>query len=117
MSEALRQGYHDVQAGPEPGTWSVRWTVPATLAVLDGHFPGDPILPAFAIMAVSHAAVEVVTGRPVQGSLRARQCKFKAPVRPHETYCLRITTDAAATWSVAWHGPSDVVAELQLSAT
>jgi 3-hydroxymyristoyl/3-hydroxydecanoyl-(acyl carrier protein) dehydratase len=63
--------------------------VPAALTVLEGHFPGSPILPAFAELA------EVVTRihrawpdlGPWQG---APTVKFQAPIRPGFVLELRL---------------------------
>jgi 3-hydroxymyristoyl/3-hydroxydecanoyl-(acyl carrier protein) dehydratase len=56
---------------------------------LDGHFPGNPILPGVAILAEVLAAIEH-QGRTVAGCT-VKVAKFHSPARPGDT--LRIALD------------------------
>ncbi len=49
--------------------WTCRMAVPADHALFEGHFPGRPILPGIAHVALATAALAAAIGRPV--SVRA----------------------------------------------
>jgi 3-hydroxymyristoyl/3-hydroxydecanoyl-(acyl carrier protein) dehydratase len=98
------------------GPWSALWHVPTDLAYFDGHFPGQPLLPAVIVMEVSLAFLRSL--RPGLAVDKARQCKFKAPVRPGDVFRLEASTSDGATWHVAWSpasgDPAEPVVELTL---
>ena len=56
---------------------------------LDGHFPGDPMMPGVAILAEVLAAIER-QGRTVEGCT-VKVAKFHSPARPGDT--LQIALD------------------------
>ena len=63
----------------------------------EGHFPGQPILPGMAIIALVKEAIVVAECREgsvvtITGLTRVR---FRLPVRPGETMEIRITRPAA----------------------
>jgi 3-hydroxymyristoyl/3-hydroxydecanoyl-(acyl carrier protein) dehydratase len=63
--------------------------VPANLSVLEGHFPGSPILPAYAELAEVIERIHRVWPElgPWQG---APTVKFQAPIRPDTELELRL---------------------------
>jgi 3-hydroxymyristoyl/3-hydroxydecanoyl-(acyl carrier protein) dehydratase len=69
--------------------------VPACAAWYDGHFPGSPILPGVAILALVEEAIiatELREGRRVimTGIGRVR---FRLPVKPNDEMSLRISVE------------------------
>lgn len=55
-----------------------------------GHFPGNPILPGLAILAMVKEAIlgeETVQGRKIQ-VLGVRRVRFRLPVKPEDTLTL-----------------------------
>lgn len=55
-----------------------------------GHFPGNPILPGLAILAMVKEAIvgeEIAAGRVIQ-VLGIRRVRFRQPVKPNDTLTL-----------------------------
>ncbi len=67
---------------------------------LEGHFPGNPVVPAAAILAELTAWAEAELGRPVVGIKSAR---FRAALRPE------------TSWSVAMESGADQAASITCS--
>lgn len=63
---------------------AVRVHVPAESAIVAGHFPGDPIVPGYALLALVSA---------IAGERRFRNVRFRAPARPGDELELRVTAD------------------------
>lgn len=62
------------------------WLVPADCPYLDGHFPGQPVLPAVAMIDGSLELYRLSCGpsgtRPPEGKLSLRKAKFTGVVVP-----------------------------------
>jgi 3-hydroxyacyl-[acyl-carrier-protein] dehydratase len=58
---------------------------------LDGHFPGNPLVPGALLLAQVCHRIEVATGYGVGW---VEQAKFHAPLRPDEVAVVRCTADA-----------------------
>ena len=71
--------------------------------ILQGHFPGRPVVPGAWLIRAVHKAVEQVTGKKMSMS-GASQVKFLAPVLPQEnasaTLQGEIREEENATWQV-----------------
>jgi 3-hydroxyacyl-[acyl-carrier-protein] dehydratase len=57
--------------------------LPGDFVWLEGHFPGEPILPGIAQLRLAIRMVQTLTGREVQPRA-IHQLKFKSPVRPDQ---------------------------------
>jgi 3-hydroxymyristoyl/3-hydroxydecanoyl-(acyl carrier protein) dehydratase len=69
--------------------------VPADHPCLDGHFPGNPLVPAVVILELAFEALRASLPRPV--ALRGVAiAKFVRPVRAGERVTVTSATDAAA---------------------
>lgn len=55
-----------------------RWSIEASLPALDGHFPGQPVLPGALLLDWALATLVPAGAAPV----RVRSAKFIAPVQP-----------------------------------
>lgn len=62
---------------------SVSAVFPVTWPVFPGHFPGTPVVPAYALLGLARAAAEVALGRPLEIE-RCERVKLTRPVRPGE---------------------------------
>lgn len=69
---------------------------PPDFVAFQGHFPGDPLLPAFLQVAMGQAVLEWAQQTPVMLE-RLDRAKFRAPLRPGQTIrvdCRMTGTDA-----------------------
>ena len=65
------------------GRLSARVRIPARSTWFDGHFPGDPVLPAVAQLGVIRDLIDqALDGHP--GVAAYRRVKFKRMIRPRE---------------------------------
>jgi len=70
--------------------------VPADSAWYDGHFPGNPILPGIALIALVEEAVlrfERERGRSVEMT-GVRRVRFRLPVKPDDTIRLEANRES-----------------------
>jgi 3-hydroxymyristoyl/3-hydroxydecanoyl-(acyl carrier protein) dehydratase len=86
------------------GGFRTKWTVPDQLPYFDGHFPGNPILPAVAILDASQEFLRLA-GLPVNPlKLTLKKAKFLALVEPGMN--LEISAEPLnAQWLVRWNNP------------
>ena len=68
---------------------------PAELAVFTGHFPGHPLVPGVAIIALIQAAYEAAFSRAIR-IVAVERCKWKTPTVPGERLTLMISSVGAA---------------------
>jgi 3-hydroxyacyl-[acyl-carrier-protein] dehydratase len=77
-----------------PDGWSCRISIPGEHPVFDGHFPGRPVLPAIAHLAVAAQALAAVTGR--EASISAVPfLRLRRPVAPGDVLDVSISRPAA----------------------
>jgi len=67
---------------------------PPDFVAFQGHFPGDPLLPAFLQVAMGQAVLEIAQQTPVILE-RLDKAKFRAPLHPDQT--IRVDCRLAAT--------------------
>jgi 3-hydroxymyristoyl/3-hydroxydecanoyl-(acyl carrier protein) dehydratase len=77
---------------------------------LDGHFPGDPIVPGVVLLDRVIAAAED-NGHRIAGVSR---CKFTAPLYPDETCVMTWAAPVDDTLRFACFGPRGVLARGRL---
>lgn len=59
------------------------WLVPADCPYLEGHFPGQPVLPAVGMIDGSLELIRLASGtRPPEGQLSLKKAKFTGVVSP-----------------------------------
>lgn len=80
---------------------------PPEFIAFQGHFPGIPLLPAFAQVQIAHVMLEAAWQAPLQLT-RLDKAKFRKPLRPGQTVTARChweatsnTQQAAVTLTVA----------------
>lgn len=73
---------------------SAEGTFPVDLAVFAGHFPGHPLVPGVAVIALIQAACEQVFSAAIRIAVVER-CKWKTPTVPGERLQLNIIAGAA----------------------
>jgi 3-hydroxymyristoyl/3-hydroxydecanoyl-(acyl carrier protein) dehydratase len=79
-------------SGDEPGRLEALATAPLGSPWFDGHFPGQPILPGIAMIAMAFDAAREKEAR--EGNcirLKAvKRVRFKTPVRPDDPFTLAL---------------------------
>jgi len=78
----------------EGGTWSVRFRVAEDFPYLEGHFPGNPIVPAVAQIGWVIAGVEALLGA-VPGPYSLSRVKFPRPLLPGDVVALSMVREAS----------------------
>lgn len=79
----------DTPRMPDATARRFAWTIPADHPALAGHFPGDPLLPAAAILDWLDQLATAAFGRGLAGG--TTQAKFLRPARPGECLEARLT--------------------------
>jgi len=86
------------------GRVSASLTMPKAYPFFEGHFVGDPILPAVCII---DASMELLTHQ-VSGLLpeaaQLKRCRFSSKIRPEETVTIEGNEYAPKQWKFIWLG-------------
>ncbi len=90
------------------------WIVPENLPYFEGHFPGNPVLAAIAIIDFSLVGISMIMGRKVS-LLKMKKAKFTDVIRPHYKMEIEFTKEAEqqeTIWKINWLNNKNKVAEL-----
>ena len=92
--------WHRLEYGPgdEPDTCAALATAPLGSPWFDGHFPGQPILPGIAMIAMAFEAArqqELKSGAGIRLKSVTR-VRFKKPVRPDEQIEIKLDREQRA---------------------
>jgi 3-hydroxyacyl-[acyl-carrier-protein] dehydratase len=88
----MTEQWHRISSDRDPSgaTVIIRATAESRSPWFSGHFPGNPILPGLAILAMVKEAIlgeETARGRKIQ-VLGIRRVRFRLPVKPDDTLTL-----------------------------
>lgn len=72
---------------------SIKWTAPLELPYFEGHFPGNPVLPAVALLDLSLFVVKLIDCKLKGMFLTIKSAKFSEIIRPLDTLSLRVKRD------------------------
>lgn len=91
MTDSYRMLADNIPIVPDenPGNFSVDFTVPENFAPLNGHFPGNPILPGIAQISIVSAIMEKALAHPLE-LVEVRRVKFLSPATPGMALNIRI---------------------------
>jgi 3-hydroxyacyl-[acyl-carrier-protein] dehydratase len=99
-----------------PATGSATWHFAANHPAVDGHFPGNPIIPGAVLLRDIIAAIRHATTRGVS---YIPSTKFHHVVRPGDTliisWVLKSDTEIRFTCSIAETGLKAVTGELRVA--
>jgi len=89
----------------ENDRWQVQWEISPQLPYFEGHFPGFPILPAFATLDVTLEAVRLLD--PNAALKKLHSAKFRKPIAPSQTVLILLQKQASpkpghSIWKVQW---------------
>lgn len=90
----------------ELGRWRFADGVAPDAACLDGHFPGDPVVPAAALLA--QAALSMADAGLAVAEIR--RAKFLRPLRPGRPFEI-VARASASGVSIRWLGEEGTLAE------
>jgi 3-hydroxymyristoyl/3-hydroxydecanoyl-(acyl carrier protein) dehydratase len=95
---------------------SAEYLLDGSIAAFHGHFPGSPIFPAVASIALAEDSVRAMEGGHLE--LHAvKSAKFRAPVPPGSLVtnrCERLGAVGSGAWKVRTYLADAVAAEMQL---
>ena len=110
MSQSQIFDFHQTQADVEAKQYEFSWILKADCPYLDGHFPGQPMLPA---VATIDGSIELLKRALHAADLQPRavfNAKFMAPITPGLNITVNLTCLAAPTeerpeqnkWQADW---------------
>jgi 3-hydroxymyristoyl/3-hydroxydecanoyl-(acyl carrier protein) dehydratase len=88
------------------------WTVPIDLPYFDGHFPLNPILPAFGILDGTLEFMKLLTKTPRLHLKTVKNAKFLKPVVPGLSVQIEATMTGHNHWKCRWLSEDSVLVEL-----
>ena len=98
------------------------WAVPEDLPYFDGHFPGNPVLPAIAVLDGTLEALKLLTGDKTISFEKIRTGKFLNIITPGTVLRIRLTRiqgkgQCPNEWEAEWKSPTTqkIFAHLKLS--
>jgi len=96
----------------DQGTISAELCCPADFPAFDGHFPGQPVLPAVMQLVVVRMLVAKLLQAPLE-TVRTGKMKFKGMIKPNEIAQTQVTVDKIdSLWNAVFkpNKPESVVA-------
>jgi len=97
MSTVPGELYRLLDAGTAEQGRRFRVEIPPSSPLFEGHFPGHPILPGIAHLALAERALNGLTGRT--GLSAVRSLKLRQPVSPGDLLELSISDPDGAGWA------------------
>lgn len=85
---------------------------PEGSACLDGHFPGNPVVPAVAILAELIHWAEAQLGHRVTGVINAR---FRKPLLPDMTWHIKLEDSGTGEIAVTAHDGDSTAMKVRLT--
>lgn len=77
-------------------------TISEKLPSFEGHFPGDPILPAVSIIDISLHLLSQVFPQVSHSNVQMKRSKFMSIVRPNQNVDLIAESEDGKDWRVSW---------------
>lgn len=98
---------------------SLRWSVPAELPYLDGHFPGMPVLPAVAMVDAAAFILQRKLQRPDLYLRSVVSAKFLSPIGPGRELEIVTSQTSESEWQMDWKEASsgNLLATLRVQAS
>lgn len=93
--------------------------LPADWPYFEGHFPGNPVLPAVSIIDLSVLLLRRQNISVATNQLEISKSKFLGKVRPGQTVVISAQSTDHINWLVHWDAKSDMarLAQIQLTIT
>jgi 3-hydroxyacyl-[acyl-carrier-protein] dehydratase len=103
---SLNQAILNARCGPfeslSPGQWMQDLRLPPDFIGFAGHFPDNPLLPAFVQIRIAQTLIETALSRPLRAAA-VSQSKFLRPIRPNETmtFTIRLPAETRSAFQAA----------------
>ncbi len=81
---------------------AAHFVVSEQLPSFQGHFPGDPILPAVSIIDISLHLLSQITDDVSHSNIQVKRSKFMSMVRPNQKIELLGESEDGKNWKVSW---------------
>lgn len=93
-----------------------RFEVPQNLSYFIGHFPDNPVLPAVAIMDISHFFINQAfhEQNPLNSYKEVPQLKIKTSVLPNQICIIEVLKKDESRYEVFWKSSDQPVAEITI---
>lgn len=78
------------------------FVVSPNLPSFEGHFPGDPILPAVSIIDISLYLLAQVYKNVSHSKIQVKRSKFMAKVRPNQEVEIDANSSDGRSWELLW---------------
>jgi 3-hydroxyacyl-[acyl-carrier-protein] dehydratase len=90
---------------PDDGTVTAEVMAPVGYVAFDGHFPGKPILPAFAQVVLIRDLAAIAMKNDCRVSM-VKKARFMAPIIPERMYrvTLNFTGEQSEVFAEIWDG-------------
>ncbi len=90
--------------------------IEASLPSFEGHFPGNPILPAVSIIDISLYLLENIKPEVSYNNIEVKRSKFMSMVQPNQTVEVLATTENGTDWRLLWvqEGSQEKLAQVHL---
>lgn len=94
--------FHTAGNGSHADCFKLVWAIPKDLPYFQGHFPGQPILPAIAIIDASTEAVKRHLKLDSIYLSEVKSAKFLNPVLPELKVSIACSKMQNGDWSIDW---------------
>ena len=85
-----------------PRAFQAEAVVPWDLKCFQGHFPNDPVMPAYAIIEVTIESLRKILGNPSLELKEICSAKFQRPVNPEQKILMTLSERAESQWCAEW---------------
>ena len=87
----------------------INWSVPRDLPYFEGHFPGNPVLPAVALLDLSLVIVNQIDSKLESMFLTIKSAKFSEVIRPEDLLSIKVKRDSTSQlWSMEFTNQNDI---------
>ena len=100
MIEPMEVFHFSKARNTDSGGFVFDWEVPESLPYLNGHFPGNPVLPGVAIVDASLVMIGLLDAPVFMNKLCS--AKFTDLIHPHDVMAIEFIRAENKNWKVTW---------------
>lgn len=99
----------------DENTWELNFILPENLPYFQGHFPGQPILPAISIIELTSRILILRAGLEIGELNKLTRAKFMQPISPKSEVRVLVTLNSDKKLSVQWYLETKLAAQYSAS--